>query len=466
MPSKKNISISGGGPAGLFAGIALLQKDPKAQITLWEQNQDNSGGFGLVIPPALASALQKKMPSVWGRMVPHFASWNQIRIFHKKQNTVYKNNPMRAIARSRLLQVLEEEFGMLGGVVVREKFNSNNNADLKIIAEGASHPAQEHEKSYSENQFTWMEADRALGAFLFASITDHAQNAIIHGYPHSKDRSSIIFESNHDFPDAKYIVEDMLNCKVLSQTSKKRFATVARDKWNESDTIFIGDAAHAMHYSIGAGTSQALKDALQLAETIYADAPPCSFQEARQADVTRKQELARLSALWFENLNTEIRFSPTTFAYRLITRTLNLKHNEVQRRDSVFARAVENGCRTWKLNENTVTTHLGDEWQVTDGPSPYPHLLTANHPDGIEDQNCMGYVFDNQEALLKWTLQHPRAERWLWLKDKVSPYNIATCDSICLRGWNVALGPDSRGNLESGLYGQRISVGVLNAGVA
>lgn len=92
------------------------------------------------------------------------------------------------------------------------------------------------------------------------------------------------------------------------------FRTVTNRAWYRDNLVLLGDAAHTTHYSIGAGTTLALEDAMALAAALRG-APElrpalARYERERRSALLSAQSAARYSAEWYENLPRYMRLPP------------------------------------------------------------------------------------------------------------------------------------------------------------
>jgi 2-polyprenyl-6-methoxyphenol hydroxylase-like FAD-dependent oxidoreductase len=92
------------------------------------------------------------------------------------------------------------------------------------------------------------------------------------------------------------------------------FRTLTNRSWRHGNVVLLGDAAHTTHYSIGAGTSLALEDAMCLAGALrtHADLSEAlaAYERRRTSELLSAQSAARYSARWYENLPRYIDLPP------------------------------------------------------------------------------------------------------------------------------------------------------------
>lgn len=92
------------------------------------------------------------------------------------------------------------------------------------------------------------------------------------------------------------------------------FRTLTNRTWSHGNLVLMGDAAHTTHYSIGAGTTLALEDAMALADALreHSALPEAlaRYEQRRKAELLSVQSAARYSAQWYENLTRYIDLPP------------------------------------------------------------------------------------------------------------------------------------------------------------
>lgn len=104
------------------------------------------------------------------------------------------------------------------------------------------------------------------------------------------------------------------------------FRTLTNRTWHHGNLVLLGDAAHTTHYSIGAGTTLALEDAIALAGALRGhdgqrghdgngvrpELRPAlvQYERERRSALLPVQSAARYSAQWYENLPRYIHLAP------------------------------------------------------------------------------------------------------------------------------------------------------------
>jgi anthraniloyl-CoA monooxygenase len=150
----------------------------------------------------------------------------------------------------------------------------------------------------------------------------------------------------------RVFADDLSGLPLLSNNSRwLRFATIRNRNWRgrlgEMPVALLGDALHTAHFSIGSGTKLALEDAIALAAAFAehgiagVDAALAAFEAARRPAIERYQAAAERSLAWFENARADLGLDPLSFAYRAMTRSDKVDHENLKKRDPEFVAAYE-----------------------------------------------------------------------------------------------------------------------------
>jgi 2-polyprenyl-6-methoxyphenol hydroxylase-like FAD-dependent oxidoreductase len=108
----------------------------------------------------------------------------------------------------------------------------------------------------------------------------------------------------------------------------------------------LGDSLATVHFSIGSGTKLALEDSIALFHALRNNSDRVSealieFEARRRPVVEEYQEAAMESLLMFENLKDYMHLDPLPFAYKLMTRSGKVDHENLRRRDPEFVKRYE-----------------------------------------------------------------------------------------------------------------------------
>jgi anthraniloyl-CoA monooxygenase len=124
------------------------------------------------------------------------------------------------------------------------------------------------------------------------------------------------------------------------------FVTLRSEAWHDGNVVFLGDAVHTAHFTIGSGTKLAMEDAIALVGSLQRH--PADLERAltdyeleRQPVVERFQQAAMDSAAYFENVRRYAAFEPVQFAFNLLTRSGRITHRNLEARDASFVAGVD-----------------------------------------------------------------------------------------------------------------------------
>jgi anthraniloyl-CoA monooxygenase len=369
------IGVLGGGPAGLYFALLAKRADPGHEVTVLERNAaDATFGWGVVFSEETLGALRDADYTSYVEISDSFARWSAIDVVYGGRTVRSRGHVFSAIARKRLLEILQGRCRDLGVELVfqREVPDLEVFADRELVvaADGVNSTARRllaeqlrPTLDVHRSKFVWFGSDLHLDAFTFVfRATEHGMFQV-HAYPFDAETSTFIVECTEAAWRAAGLEgageeESIAFCqelfapelgghKLLSNRSLwTSFVTVRCQSWHHGNVVLLGDAAHTAHFTIGSGTKLAMEDAVALGQALQRhpgrlEAAMTDYELERQPVVERFQEAARDSATWFENVRRYGGFDPVQFGFNLLTRSGRIGHLELTKRDPGFVAAVD-----------------------------------------------------------------------------------------------------------------------------
>ncbi|MEW2133121.1 FAD-dependent monooxygenase [Streptomyces sp. NPDC005435] len=332
----------GGGPAGLYLAILLKRQNPSRDVTVHERGPEGSTyGWGVTYWQGLLDQLRAHDPESARAIEENSVHWNE-GVAHVRELTVRQPGDRGfGIGRHRLLDLLAARARELG---VRLEFDSEiteppTGAGLVVAADGIGSTLRTRQAgafgtqvTHGRNRYVWLGTTRVFDAFTFA-FTETAHGWIwAYGYPYDDTHSTCVVECSPDTYTGlgldradegeqlalleKHFAHVLDGHPLLAQGAGHwpAFRTLTNRTWHHGDLVLLGDAAHTTHYSIGAGTTLALEDAMCLAAALRDHATLSSaltaYETRRRTGLLSAQSAARYSARWYENLPRYIGLPP------------------------------------------------------------------------------------------------------------------------------------------------------------
>ncbi|MFD3573621.1 FAD-dependent monooxygenase [Streptomyces sp. NPDC058644] len=348
MGARVKVACVGGGPAALYLSILLKRQDPSHDITVHERNPAGSTyGWGVTYWGGLLEKLRDGDPESARAVAEHSVRWSDGVAHVGDRTTVHHGDEGFGIGRHRLLDILATRAQSLGVRVEFEREITDAaqlpDADLVVAGDGVRSALRERHSGHfgaqvtlGRNKYIWLGTTKVFDSFTFAFVETAHGWIWCYGYRFSDEKSTCVIECSpetwtglglHEASEADglALLERLfagpldghrLIGRAQSDGSAQwlNFRTLTNRTWHRGNVVLLGDAAHTTHYSIGAGTTLALEDALALAGALRKSpelGPALAgYERERRAALLSVQSAARYSAQWYENLPRYIGLDP------------------------------------------------------------------------------------------------------------------------------------------------------------
>ena len=342
------IACVGGGPAGLYFSILMKLQDPDHDITVHERNPAGSTyGWGVTYWSSLLDKLHEGDPESARAVKENSVRWSDGVAHVGDHTTTHHGDEGFGIGRRQLLDLLAERARSLGVRVEYENEIADGDrlpdADLVVACDGVHSGVRERHSGHfgpevglGRNKYIWLGTTKVFDAFTFAFVDTPHGWIWCYAYGFSADHSTCVVECSPETwtglgLDRADETEGLVRLQELfvklldghrligrantgGSAQWLNFRTLTNRAWSHGNVVLLGDAAHTTHYSIGAGTTLALEDAIALAHSLRTEpelAPALvAYEKERKAELLSVQSAARHSAQWYESLPRYIGLPP------------------------------------------------------------------------------------------------------------------------------------------------------------
>lgn len=386
------VACIGGGPGGLFSAIALAHTVPGATIDVFERNSEaDVFGFGVVFSDATLDNVDRIDPVLRDVLAEHGRRWDTIEVRSKGVTTSAGGNGMSAVHRRVLLGALRQRAAELGArlhyeaTVDVDALDAGGEYDLIVAADGTNSAARQqflddlgHSIDEAAVKFIWFGTTFQFDGLTFLHKQSEHGNFAVHAYPIGSGLSTFIVETDEatwraagldgfdmsappgqsDLVTQRYLEElfaDQIDGHPLVANNSRwaNFRTRRTQRWHTraahgTPVVFLGDAVHTAHFSVGSGTKMAMEDAAVLAQTVAGhrgelDAALAVFGDIRRPQVAKIQDSAMPSLSWWDHFGEYYRaLEPWQFGFHFFSRAISAEKMRV--RDPRFVSDAE---RCW-----------------------------------------------------------------------------------------------------------------------
>ncbi|MGQ0719635.1 MAG: FAD-dependent monooxygenase [Pseudonocardiales bacterium] len=344
----------GGGPAGLYFAISAKVRDGGHDITVIERDPPGATyGWGVGYWDNLLDLLYQNDRESAQKVRAASAVWQEHEVQLCGEQTGYVGGYGFSMGRAALLDILGRRAMDLGVDIQYSQdvdgLSTFADADLVVASDGANSQVRQQFGDHfgtrvyvGGNPYIWLGTDKVFDSFFFGFEQTSAGWIWFYAYPSNAEISTCVVECSPDTwqalgfdslssEDSVRLLEKIFDRvldghSLLSQSRGEparwlRFKQVSNRTWCHDNVVLVGDAAHTTHFTLGSGTSLAIIDAVELAQSLYEHADRSDalreYDQQRREALRPIQAAARTSAAWFEHVDRYLDRDAVEFAYSL-----------------------------------------------------------------------------------------------------------------------------------------------------
>lgn len=363
----------GGGPAGLYFSLLLKKANPACAITVKERNAPGETfGFGVVFSDETLAYLEDADPETAREIKQQFAHWDDIEVHVRGRSIRSRGHGFSGIARRSLLAILTRRAQALGVDLEYGQdistLASLADFDVIVACDGVNSTLRREVETFIQptmelraSKYIWLGTKQNFDAFQFFFEEFAGGIFQAHAYRFEQDASTFIVETDEATwhraqldtlpqPEQLQLLEQIFAAhlggeKLTANRSRwAQFPTLRCQRWSAGNIVFMGDAIHTAHFSIGSGTKMAMEDAIALAKAMATepslDLAFAAYEKERRVVVEKTQAAADDSLGFFEHTQRYIELAPETFAFRLLTRSKKIGYENLSVRDGAYVQSV------------------------------------------------------------------------------------------------------------------------------
>jgi anthraniloyl-CoA monooxygenase len=412
------VAVIGGGPGGLSAALMLKRRQPRWDVTVHERHHALSTfGYGVGLRWPALKRLAESAPDC-AESIQEASCPLATQTLRRGDAAVNVSSAHGlGVSRSALLTVLTRHADMAGvriHVGQSVSLAEVGDADVVIAADGAGSRTREARAAQlgvtaqaGDLLYLWCGAAVPLEAMTLCLARTAAGPLAAHIMPYGGgactfqvDATANVagqFEAGADDPRGRAIT--MLERQFAGvlggarlhteQTSWSPFTTVRCARWSSGNVVFLGDAAHTAHYTVGSGTALAIEDAVALAEALAGSSSVTAafedYESVRKPHAERLQQRADRSQRWWSTLAVRYDLPLHALLVSYLSRTGAVSLSEIARLDwPLLAGCLPPGSLPG--NGGSVADRILSRPFVANGaslPTRVYSPLATQHPDQV-----------------------------------------------------------------------------------
>jgi 2-polyprenyl-6-methoxyphenol hydroxylase-like FAD-dependent oxidoreductase len=326
----------------------MKRQDPSHDVTVYERDAAGATyGWGVTYWDGLLDRLRACDPESAESIRAASVRWRGGVAHVGDRTTVHDGDRGFGISRHRMLAILADRAASLGVRVAHAHEwppgGPLPDADLVVAGDGVHSALRERFAPHfrptavaGRNTYLWLGATKRFDAFTFGFVETPHGWIWCYAYGFGENLSTFIVEcppethrglglDSTDEAGTLVLLSELFarplrghrligSAETGGRARWQTFRTLTNERWHHENVVLLGDAAHTTHYSIGAGTTLAIEDAIALAAAVLAE--PCTatalsrYERERKSALLATQSAARFSAQWYENLPRYLRLPP------------------------------------------------------------------------------------------------------------------------------------------------------------
>jgi 2-polyprenyl-6-methoxyphenol hydroxylase-like FAD-dependent oxidoreductase len=376
LQAGSRVHVHGAGVAGCCLAVELARQRPELDVRLYETSLRRPGA-GVVMARSAVQELARSAPHLLDVPVGATATWDATLV--RAAGSAIRSPAHGTVAFSRRAltgHLRSLAAGTSGVTVVRaEARDAMVRAPVPALVVGADGAESWTRKTFGhrttrvragDTVYVWASVAARLPA-MFDVRETAAGMVLLHVYPHADAESTVVVESLATTVGSLGLtrasgtdLEERLGALLAGATGGAalrchsrtwtRFATVRCTEWYRTTadgpprSVLVGDAAHAMHYSVGMGTTLAVEDGRALAAALATEATVddafARYAEERRPVADAAHDEAESSRQWFDEFIAANRVRGAQSVFELRSRRAVNTYAVLAAKDPRFAERV------------------------------------------------------------------------------------------------------------------------------